>query len=77
MPRPIRHRISARTTPEILAVLKRAAKIEGSSLTDLVAATARVTIEQTETIRLSGEDAQLFAQLLLDLPLVGAATPQT
>ena len=77
MPRPCRHRISARTTPEILAVLKRAAKIEGSSLTDLVAATARVTIEQTETIRLSGEDAQLFAQLLLDLPLVGAATPQT
>ena len=52
--------------------MRHAAEIEGRSLTDFVvsaaSAAARETIEQTEIIRLSGEDAKLFAELLLDPP---------
>ena len=77
MTMPRKARISARTTPEVLTIVKHSAEIVGRSLTDFVvaaaSATARVTIEQTETIRLSGEDARLFAQLLLDPPPVAPA----
>ena len=77
MPRPRRHRISARTTPEVLATLRHAAEIEGRSLTDFVvsaaSAAARETIEQTEIIRLSGESARMFAELLLDPPPIASA----
>ena len=70
-------RIEARTTPEVLAILKRAAEIEGRSLTDFIvaaaSAAARQTIEQTEIIRLSGESARMFAQLLLDPPPIAPA----
>ena len=70
-------RIEARTTPEVLAILKRAAEIEGRSLTDFIvaaaSAAARQTIEQTEIIRLSGESARMYAQLLLDPPPIAPA----
>ena len=70
-------RLEARTTPEVLAILKRAAEIEGRSLTDFVvaaaSAAARQTIEQTEIIRLSGESARMFAALLLDPPPIAPA----
>jgi uncharacterized protein (DUF1778 family) len=69
-------RLEARVAPEVHAVLKRAAEIEGRSLTDFVvaaaSAAARQTIAQTEVLELSRESAQVFASLLADPP---APTP--
>ena len=77
MPTPRKPRLDIRTTSEVLAISKRAAEIEGRSLTDFVvaaaSAAARQTIEQTEIIRLSGEDARRFAELLLDPPPIAPA----
>jgi uncharacterized protein (DUF1778 family) len=73
-PRPAR--LEARISPEVHALLKRAAEIEGRSLTDFVvaaaSAAARQTLAETGVIRLSGESARAFAALLLDPP---APTP--
>ena len=77
MPKSRAPRLDIRTTPEVLAILKRAAEIEGRSLTDFVvaeaSAAARQTIERTEIIRLSGESARMFAARLLDPPPVAPA----
>ena len=77
MTKPRKARISARTTPEVLNFLKRAAEIEGHSQTDFIVAAASAaawqTIEQTEIIRLSGESARMFAELLLDPPPIASA----
>jgi uncharacterized protein (DUF1778 family) len=63
-------RLEARIAPEVHATLKRAAEIEGRSLTDFVvaaaSAAARRTIEQTEVMRLSAESAAFVAGLLAD-----------
>ena len=65
-------RLEARIAPEIHALLKRAAEIEGRTMTDFVVAAAseaaRTTIERMETIRLSRESAEAFAQALIDPP---------
>jgi uncharacterized protein (DUF1778 family) len=65
-------RLEARITPDLQALLKRAAAIEGRSVTDFVVAAARDaaerTIETTEIIRLSVEDQRRFAELLLNPP---------
>jgi uncharacterized protein (DUF1778 family) len=70
-------RLEARITPDVLEILKRAAEIEGRSLTDFVvaaaSAAARQTIAQTEVIHLSRESAQVFASLLIDPPPPTAA----
>ena len=62
-------RLEARLTPEIHALLKRAAEIEGRSLTDFVvsaaSAAARQTLEQTEVLRLSAPDQARFVEALL------------
>lgn len=77
MPTPRKQRLDIRTTPEVLAILKRAAEIEGRSLADFVvaaaSAAARQTIEQTEIIRLSGEDVRRFVEHLLDSPPMAPA----
>ena len=69
---PRTERVEARIAPDVLAVVRRAAENEGRSLSDyLVAAAqeaARRTIEQTQIIRLSMEEQQRFAALLLDPP---------
>ena len=69
-------RLEARITPDALAVVKRAAEIEGRSVSDFVVAAAREaahrTIEETHLIRLSVEDQRRFVELLLDPP---AAVP--
>ena len=69
-------RLEARIAPDVHEILKRAAEIEGRSLTDFVvaaaSAAARQTIAQTEVLQLSRESAQLFASLLIDPP---APTP--
>lgn len=61
-------RIEARIAPEILESVKRAAEIEGRSVSDFVVAAARRaaerTIEETQIIRLSLTDQQRVADLL-------------
>ncbi len=63
-------RLEARLPADVYATLKRAAEIEGRTLTDFVVGTAhaaaRRTIEETEIIRLSAEDERRFAEALLN-----------
>src|ERR1700736_21375 len=65
-------RIGARIAPEALSVVKRAAEIQGRSLSDFVVAAAQEaahrTIEETTLIRLSAKDQRRFVELLLDPP---------
>jgi uncharacterized protein (DUF1778 family) len=65
-------RIEARLAPEALAVVKRAAEMQGRSVSDFVVAAAQEaahrTIEQAHVIRLSIEDQQRFVDLLLNPP---------
>jgi uncharacterized protein (DUF1778 family) len=70
-------RVEARIAPDVLAVVRRAAEIEGRSLSDFLVGAAqeaaRRTIEQTQIIRLSMEEQQRFASLLLDPPALSPA----
>ena len=65
-------RIEARIAPEALAVVRRAAEIQGRSVSDFVVAAAQEaanrTIEEAHIIRLSVEDQHRFVDLLLDPP---------
>ena len=65
-------RLEARLPVDVHAMLKRAADIEGRSLTDFVvaaaSAAARKTIQDTELLRLSAEDQQRFAEALIEPP---------
>jgi|SRR5438105_14149230 len=65
-------RIEARITPAALAVVRRAAEIQGRSVSDFVVAAAREaanrTIEETEIIRLSVEGQRQIAELILNPP---------
>jgi len=66
---PATARLEARLPSDIHALLKRAAELQGRSLTDFVVSAAqdaaRRAIEQTETIRLSLADQERFARALL------------
>jgi uncharacterized protein (DUF1778 family) len=65
-------RIEARIAPDALAVVKRAAEIQGRSVSDFVVAAAQEaahrTIEETQVIRLSVEDQRAFAEAILNPP---------
>ncbi len=65
-------RIEARITPDALAIVKRAAELEGRSVSDFVVSAAQEaahrTIEETGIIRLSSEDQRRFVDLLLNPP---------
>ena len=65
-------RLEARLPAEVMARLKRAAEIQGRTLTDFVVAAADEAacqaIEQTEIIRLSVEDQRQIAEALLNPP---------
>lgn len=65
-------RIEARIAPDALALVRRAAELQGRSLSDFVVAAAqdaaRKTIEETNLIRLSAEDQIRFVELLLNPP---------
>jgi uncharacterized protein (DUF1778 family) len=65
-------RLEARLTPDALAIVKRAAEIQGRSVSDFVVAAtteqARRTIEEDCVIRLSLEDQRRFVELLLNPP---------
>lgn len=70
-------RIEARIAPEALAVVKRAAEIQGRSISDFVTAAAQEaaerTIEQAQIIRLSLADQEQVAEMLLNPPMPNAA----
>ena len=65
-------RLEARIAPEALAVVKRAAEIQGRSVSDFVVAAAQEaahrTIEETQIIRLSVDDQRAFAEAILNPP---------
>jgi len=65
-------RIEARISPRALAIVKRAAEIQGRSLSDFVVAAAQEaaqkTIAETHIIRLSVEDQRAFAQSMINPP---------
>lgn len=65
-------RLEARLPADIHALLKRAAEIEGRTLTDFVVTAAREaacrTIEETDIIRLSVEDQRQIAEAILNPP---------
>ncbi len=65
-------RIEARITPEALAVVRRAAEIQGRSVSDFVVAAAqeaaRRTVAEVEVVRLSREAQEQFLSLLLNPP---------
>ena len=70
-------RIEARITPATLAVVRRAAEIQGRSISDFVVSAAQEaasrTIEETDIIRLSVEGQRQLAELLLNPPEPGRA----
>lgn len=65
-------RLEARIAPEALAIVKRAAEMEGRSLSDFIVSAAQEaahrTIEDNHIIRLSVEDQQRFVDMLLNPP---------
>ena len=65
-------RIEARISPDALQVVKRAAELQGRSVSDFIVAAAQEaaqrTIEESHIIRLSVEDQARFAELLLKPP---------
>jgi len=65
-------RLEARIAPEVLAIVKQAAELQGRSVSDFVVSAAQEaahrTIEETSIIRLSAEDQRLFIDLLLNPP---------
>lgn len=65
-------RLEARITPEALSVVRRAAELQGRSVSDFVVAAAQDaanrTIEETQIVRLSVEDQRAFAEAILNPP---------
>jgi len=65
-------RLEARISTDLHAMLKRAAELQGRTMTDFVIAAvqdaAQQAIEQADVIRLSLADQACFAQALLSPP---------
>ncbi|HBL32065.1 MAG TPA: DUF1778 domain-containing protein [Acidobacteria bacterium] len=65
-------RLEARIAPAELAVVRRAAELQGRTLSDFVVAAAREAahraVEEAHLIQLSVEDQRRFVELLLDPP---------
>jgi len=73
MPSPIpTARLEARISTDLHTMLKRAAELQGRTMTDFVIAAvqdaAQHAIEQAELMRLSLADQECFAQALLSPP---------
>jgi len=70
-------RIEARLAPEALVVIRRAAELQGRSLSDFVVTAAqeapRRAIEDAQIIRLSVEDQLRFAEALSNPPPLAPA----
>jgi uncharacterized protein (DUF1778 family) len=65
-------RLEARISTDLHSMLKRAAELQGRTMTDFVVSAvqdaAQRAIEQAEVIRLSLSDQECFAQALLSPP---------
>jgi uncharacterized protein (DUF1778 family) len=65
-------RLEARISTELHAMIKRAAELQGCTMTDFVVsavkAAAQRAIERAEVIQLSLSDQECFAQALLSPP---------
>lgn len=65
-------RIEARIEPGVLQLVKRAAELQGRSISDFVVTAAQAAahkiIEEENIIRLSAEDQARFVDLLLNPP---------
>jgi uncharacterized protein (DUF1778 family) len=65
-------RIEARIAPDALAIVKRAAEIQGRSVSDFVVTAAQEaaqrTIEEMHILRLSVEDQRMLAEAILNPP---------
>ncbi|MER8366215.1 MULTISPECIES: DUF1778 domain-containing protein [unclassified Mesorhizobium] len=65
-------RLEARISPDILDVVKRAAEIQGRSVSDFVVAAAQEaaqrTIENTTIMRISVEDQRAMMEAILNPP---------
>ena len=70
-------RVEARIAPDALAIVRRAAELQGRSVSDFLVAAAlkdaHQTIEDAQIIRLSVADQQRFADLLLNPPTLAPA----
>ena len=70
-------RIEARIAPGALRVVRRAAELQGRSISDFVVAAAQEvahrTIDEAQIIHLSVEDQQRFVELLLNPPVLAPA----
>jgi uncharacterized protein (DUF1778 family) len=70
-------RLEARISPLALAMVKRAAEIQGRSVSDFVVAAAQEAAEKTiknmHIIELSLEDQRAFAEAILNPPEPGPA----
>jgi uncharacterized protein (DUF1778 family) len=70
-------RLEARIAPKTLAVLKRAAELQGRSVSDFVILAAQEAahraIEETHIVRLSVEGQRKFAEALLNPPRPSSA----
>jgi len=70
-------RLEARIAPDALAVVKRAAELQGRSVSDFVVSAAQEaaekTIENTQIIRLSVEDQRAFTEAVLNPPPLAPA----
>ncbi len=73
---PATARLEARISTDLHALLKRAAELQGRTMTDFVVAAvqdaARRAIDQADVIRMALADQECFAQALLTPP---APTP--
>lgn len=65
-------RIEARITPDVLSLVRRAAELQGRSVSDFVVSAAeqaaRAAIADEHVIRLSAEDTRRFVEALLAPP---------
>lgn len=70
-------RLEARISTDLHAMLKRAAEIQGRTMTDFVVAAvqeaARTALEEADVIRLSIADQACFADALMSPPKPNAA----
>jgi uncharacterized protein (DUF1778 family) len=70
-------RVEARIATDALAVVRRAAEIQGRSVSDFLVTAAlkdaQRTIEDAQIIRMSVDDQQRFAELLLNPPPLASA----
>lgn len=70
-------RVEARIAPDALAIVRRAAEIQGRSVSDFLVAAAikdaQRTIEEAQIVRLAVEDQQRFAEMLINPPPLSPA----